>query len=691
MIRQTHATPLLVIAVLVLCCAPSCTRKKKDDFSILKKTPAATPSLVWQEQVDGPGRSARAAYLRALTLEGQKRYRAADDLLESLNGKYPLLNDFVLYRQATIAKRTPDEGRVMRRLKKLLEQFPRSPLAPAAAYELARSALRANEKEAALRYFEETRKAFPDSPQATGALYYLAELAGPSDAKKSAALLREYLKRAPSGTFALDAAKGLCALPGGVATTSDRKLAGLACYHARDYARALPLLEKAVDRDTWYPLALCRMRTGAGSSAAQTFGQGLRMGGEEEDIHQAMRYLAAMSGLPKRAAWEEMGRRYPAYGDFALYNRTLPLTAAAALPLFNKILAGWPKGSYAPEASWNIIWAHVRAGRLDVAYKLGFDHLSSYPTSRSAPAVLFWMAKILERKSQPSDAAKLYGRVVKEYGDSYYAFRARGRLAQIEDGADDPRWTPAVSDRHYPSRWSPPPPLKLAEIAQRYGPSLAEVMALGSWKDARSALEGRDDPLMEAYIKENEEIFDEALVLLRDRAAAEMKEPASDVPAWQLLYPMPHCGKVKARAGQFGVDPFLVQAIAREESYFNRKARSSADAMGLMQLLPGTGRDAARWISLQKFTPDMLFNADINIALGSRYLKSVLDFSGGAALFAVASYNAGPGAVQRWRSSLPTDDLDVFVECIPYDQTRDYVKKVFRSWYNYTRIYAAPS
>jgi hypothetical protein len=228
--------------------------------------------------------------------------------------------------------------------------------------------------------------------------------------------------------------------------------------------------------------------------------------------------------------------------------------------------------------------------------------------------------------------------------------------------------------------------LKLEEIAQRYGPFLAEVMHLGCWKDARTALEGRDDPLMEAYFKEWEGVFDEALIIVRDKV--ELKEPVEECPGWELLYPMVHCAKVGERARRFGVDPYLVQSIAREESYFNRKARSSADALGLMQLLPGTGRDMARWLNIPGFTPELLFNAEMNITLGSRYLRSVMDTFSGAPLFAVASYNAGPGAVARWRSSLPTDDLDAFMECIPYDQTRDYVKKVFRSRWNYTRIYA---
>jgi soluble lytic murein transglycosylase len=127
-----------------------------------------------------------------------------------------------------------------------------------------------------------------------------------------------------------------------------------------------------------------------------------------------------------------------------------------------------------------------------------------------------------------------------------------------------------------------------------------------------------------------------------------------------------------------GLPPDLIYAIIRQESLYRADARSSADALGLMQLLPATATATARRWDLPTPTRSSLLVPSVNVPLGSGYLKNMLERWDGQAPFAIASYNAGPGAVKRWLPPGPMS-LDVWVENIPYNETRGYVQRV--SWH----------
>jgi len=147
---------------------------------------------------------------------------------------------------------------------------------------------------------------------------------------------------------------------------------------------------------------------------------------------------------------------------------------------------------------------------------------------------------------------------------------------------------------------------------------------------------------------------------------------------YDLLYPRPYDPEVRRGASLTGLPPDLIYAIIRQESLYRADARSSADALGLMQLLPATATHTARRWDLPPPSRASLLQPAVNVPLGSAYLKSMLDRWDGQAPFAIASYNAGPGAVKRWLppSPMPTD---VWVENIPYNETRGYVQRV--SWH----------
>ena len=144
--------------------------------------------------------------------------------------------------------------------------------------------------------------------------------------------------------------------------------------------------------------------------------------------------------------------------------------------------------------------------------------------------------------------------------------------------------------------------------------------------------------------------------------------------ALEQRFPTPLLKDVSARAKEIGLDPAFVYGLIRQESRFIMDARSHVGASGLMQLMPATARWTAKKIGLP-YSPSLITDRDTNLRLGNAYLKLVLDDMGGSQAMAAAAYNAGPGRPRKWREG-PVLDAAVWVENIPFSETRDYVKKV---------------
>ena len=153
-------------------------------------------------------------------------------------------------------------------------------------------------------------------------------------------------------------------------------------------------------------------------------------------------------------------------------------------------------------------------------------------------------------------------------------------------------------------------------------------------------------------------------------------------------FPMPFRDAVIKRAQAIGLDPAYVYGLIRQESRFIMDARSGVGASGLMQVMPATARETARRIGLVGFTADQITDRDTNIAIGTGYLKMVLDDLSGSMPLAAAAYNAGPGRPRTWRGQAgsPVMEAAIWAENVPFSETRDYVKKVLANTTSYAAI-----
>jgi len=155
---------------------------------------------------------------------------------------------------------------------------------------------------------------------------------------------------------------------------------------------------------------------------------------------------------------------------------------------------------------------------------------------------------------------------------------------------------------------------------------------------------------------------------------------------WRILFPEPWWETIKAESAKNNLDPYMVVSLIRQESEFNPSVISYANAYGLMQLLPSTGKAIAREEGISHFQTFQLLDPEMNIRLGTRYLRQMLDKVGGVQEYALAAYNAGDERVVDWQAAGPYSGIDEFVESIPFTQTREYVEAILRNEEMYKAI-----
>ena len=156
---------------------------------------------------------------------------------------------------------------------------------------------------------------------------------------------------------------------------------------------------------------------------------------------------------------------------------------------------------------------------------------------------------------------------------------------------------------------------------------------------------------------------------------------------WRLAFPLPYRKQLEDFCRPLSLDPFLVAALIRQESEFNPKAVSRANARGLTQVMPATGKQLSRKLGIRGYRTNMLFSPDTNLKIGTYYLKALSDELEGKLEAALASYNAGKSRVVTWLGSGSYHEPAEFVESIPFNETRNYVESVLRNAEVYRRLY----
>ncbi len=447
------------------------------------------------------------------------------------------------------------------------------------------------------------------------------------------------------------------------------------------------LAEAPGDRSLLWERAELRFRTRRYPEAVLAF-EALGAGDVNARFWRA-RSLARSGRIEESlAAFDEVARR----GDAELAARARFLAGtlhedtdlAAAEASYRLVAERAPLAEQRSAARWRLAWLAWRRGDDPAAAAALERFVADEPDPAERQRGRYWLARTLTRLGRPEGQARL-AELVNEGPLSYYGWRAASRL----DG------TPAAPDVAAP----PPPgrggsPDLPAALVRRIQILLEAGLDTRAAREIRPLAEragSRDTRLALAQLFLEAGQFHRAQRLVIDAHADELTRvptPGGEA-LWWLAWPTAYDRAVERAAAANGIEPALVYAIMREESGYQADALSVVGARGLTQIMPDTGRRLASDLGVASFDPAELFVPERNIELGAFYLSQLLQRFDGRASAAIASYNAGPEAVARWLAAGGTTEDDEWVEAIPYDQTRSYVKRVLRSLHVYRTLYGS--
>jgi soluble lytic murein transglycosylase-like protein len=334
---------------------------------------------------------------------------------------------------------------------------------------------------------------------------------------------------------------------------------------------------------------------------------------------------------------------------------------------------------------WDKGWAAYKRGDLATA-RANFDFIqSTYGNPNTQRQSKYWFARTIEKQGEKGRAKKIYTELANAPYEDIYA-----RYAQKRAGIE-----PAKTRRRNPLRAGGDDWAQIAEKSMPKELRLAyELNALGAVRDARGEIQKNANAANRKFadaILADLHYADGSLDLGNRyvrRAWPQLATVEQDsVPAHfiKLYYPVKYEAKIRAEAAKRGLDPYLVMGLIRQESAFNPNARSVVGASGLMQIMPATGRELGQKL-LPVFSDKRLTDPEVNITLGTYYLKQLINLLNGEVELAVAGYNGGPYRIKRWREANRRQPLDEFLEGIPLSETRNYVKRVTLLHASYARF-----
>ncbi|MGE5220589.1 MAG: tetratricopeptide repeat protein [Chloroflexota bacterium] len=351
-----------------------------------------------------------------------------------------------------------------------------------------------------------------------------------------------------------------------------------------------------------------------------------------------------------------------------------------AVQLYERIIKSSPQGPLRDDARWRLAWLYYNRGEPAAAMATFRALARQSRTNAFAIAALYWQARSTEKVGDAESAVRVYRRIVNGGGESYYQDLALRGLERLGAPYNEPK---AV----VPKMVEEPDPPMTDDVAFHLVRA-RDLAELSLHQLAVAELDEINDSKPNARLR---------MLLMREyfrnRAYGRSLKFADQLPSSQserdlYRFPLAFWDLIQQKAREREIDPYLVLALIRQESLFDARARSPAAALGLMQLIPPTAARVAKQLGLAAPSQERLYEPEVNLTLGTQYLKDLLQRYSNNWYKALAAYNAGEAAVDRWEKELATDDIEEFVERIPYVETRGYVKLVMRNHRIYKRLYA---
>jgi soluble lytic murein transglycosylase len=366
------------------------------------------------------------------------------------------------------------------------------------------------------------------------------------------------------------------------------------------------------------------------------------------------------------------------------------LDRSKAVTYYQRLLDAFPEGKNAYNAEWRVAWIAFLNKQPDADQRLT-TFLAKYPVSANAVDAVYWLGRSAERSGNPPHARSYYEKAIERFPQTYFANAAANRLKQLGPGEEDPAEVLAKI----------PPPPELRPFDEPIAPAAedrwARAQALriiafdaSAEQELKNAYFATSSPrflLEAAHAAFDQGHFAAGMAYGRLILPSFESRKLSDAPmaVWKILYPLPYESALRREAARNDFDPMFAAGLIRQESTFQADIVSYANAIGLMQVLPKTGKILAKQLKV-RYNKKLLYDANYNLQLGMLYIANLVRLTGGPE-YAAAAYNAGEDRIALWKAERTYEEVPELVESIPFSQTREYVQIVLRNAALYRAIY----
>jgi soluble lytic murein transglycosylase len=351
----------------------------------------------------------------------------------------------------------------------------------------------------------------------------------------------------------------------------------------------------------------------------------------------------------------------------------------------------FPKGIYADRAAWKAGWWAYKNGEYAETIRLFESAALAFPRADYRPTWLYWTARSRQALNDREAAEAGFRQVIADYRNSYYGRQATAEVERML-GAKRPAGAGAIAParRTLPSTivvTAPPPNAKLITAllaAGLYDDAILELRKIQRVSGTSALLDATI-----AYALNRKGDLRPGITQMRRAYPQFMAHGGEALPApiLEVIFPVDHWNLITKYAAPRKLDPFLMTALIAQESTFQEEVRSVANAYGLMQILPATGRRYAPALGIRPFRTAHLTEAETNVRIGMAYFSDLMRMFGHVAP-ALAAYNAGEHRVSRWLAERPGVDQDEFIDDIPFPETQNYVKRIIGTAEDYRTLYA---
>ena len=678
---------------------------------LLENPPAASAALVERFAQAHTGTStARLAWLalgyRHLT---DRDYTKASSALEKARSNPGPLSDYVQFLLARSYAGTNDNNSVVATLADFSERYPDSLLSSEAAILLAKAQISNGNSNQAISLMEGRREPLNPEVELTLARAYLAS----SQFAAAGQILQRLYYEMPTVPESEQAGRLLATLPTGFGSepTFENRIA-----RADKFAQARRFKEAANE----YQFSLGYAKGNQSTTAQLALASMLHRIDRDSEALSLLQGMAGLTGDLRARQLAVLVEISSSHNDETVTNNWLStlrkeaadseylsqaLQSAAAMSLrlghYDRALdlyreAGPSQNKEVANGHWRATWAKAQLNLRDTKQDLE-DHVKLYPESSEVPAALYWLARIAQEQSDYAGAIGYYRLIKSEFPNYYYAELSDRQLKTLSS-ANAPSYvsvkevipaskyvSPNVSRATVPESQ-----LEKARLLQQIGLTAFAIHELQNVLAINGPVESVVIELIRCLHAANR--YSQAIETMKAVVPNYSRFSFSALPRpyWDALFPRPYWSDLLYYSRSNGLDPFLVAALIRQESEFQATAVSPAQAVGLMQLLPSTGKQLAHTASFRYTSPKQLLAPATNLRLGTLMFRRLLDHYDGHVEYALAAYNAGGGRVEEWRSELTYSDMPTFVESIPFAETRDYVQAVIRNASIYRRLYELP-